>query len=78
MAGFNVGLLEAALTADATQYDRALVEAKKRGEQAAQAIARNFRREGGRLRSLGDELTKFVTLPLIAAGTASHRRGEDR
>jgi len=70
---FVVGRLVAALTADASSFNRALDAAKGRGDATARNIARNWRRIGGDLKNFGSELTQTVTLPLAAVAFGATR-----
>ncbi len=75
--GFNVGEISAKIGADSTSFDKSLDQVKKSGEKASGDISKQFDKLSKKFTAVGKDLTKNLTLPLMAIGTAAFKMGKD-
>ncbi len=68
--------LQVKLRADVGQYRKAMADASKSTDQVARA-GQALQNAGGRISSVGDNLTKSVTVPMALAGVAAVKMAGD-
>lgn len=73
----NVGELVAFLRLDSNGFKRGLAEAEREAGKSGQSIASKLAKSGAKLESIGKDLTKKLTVPLLGAGVAAFKMAAD-
>ena len=68
---FVVGEVSAPVSADPSKFNQAMDDVKKAGEKTANAVSDSFTKLSKKMETIGKNLTKYVTLPIIGVGTAA-------
>lgn len=74
---FNVGEVSATITADSAQFNRALDDSHRRGQNWAQQMGQSFQRVGGQMQSIGRQASMYVTAPIVGIGGAAMKMSMD-
>jgi TP901 family phage tail tape measure protein len=77
MLAIVIGELVANLTADISRFTRDINDARVRGQNFATNIGDTMTAAGRGVMNLGATMTKYITLPLVAAGVAVFNLGKD-
>jgi len=74
---FLVGEVSASITGDNTQFNRALDESYRHGQNWATQTGQNLNRIGGQMQTLGRTATMYVTAPILGIGAAAGKMHMD-
>lgn len=75
--GIIVGEVVAPVTGDTSPFSRSLGEANSMGANFASSFGSALKNIGGSITSLGQSLTKYLTVPILGAAAASFKLGKD-
>ncbi len=73
----NAGTVSASADLNNAKFMAGLGDMKRQGERASKDISRRFERMGATLQNVGGQLSKYITLPLVGAGTLAIKTAAD-
>lgn len=74
---FVVGEIAAPITADPSQFNRAMADVKAKGEELSRNIGAQWGSLSKKMKDVGKSLTKYVTTPIVGAGVLSAKSAID-
>lgn len=74
---FVVGEIAAPITADPSQFNRAMADVKAKGEELSRNIGAQWGSLSKKMEDVGKSLTKYVTTPIVGAGVLSAKSAID-
>jgi TP901 family phage tail tape measure protein len=74
---FVVGEIAAPITADPSQFNRAMADVKAKGEELSRNIGAQWGSLSKKMEDVGKSLTKYVTAPIVGAGVLSAKSAID-